>query len=159
VKLEENGLLAKHAGSYRHAECRGMNVYSTGINRIILIIEHQEMEKYDIFIGILWSGTAKQEKSFESSTAYGWAGQKRVYFKGIPSPIQGYGGYDSDMCTNDTIELILNCQLSLLSMINHRTRKRYEIPIDTREGCPFPWQLHVNLHAANDRVKIINPME
>jgi hypothetical protein len=35
-----------------------------------------------------------QEKSFQSSTAYGWAGQKQVFIKGVPASIQGYGGYD-----------------------------------------------------------------
>jgi hypothetical protein len=42
-------------------------------------------------------------------------------------------------------------------MSNYRTRKTYEIPIDTQEGCPFPWQLHINLYSPDDRVKIINP--
>jgi hypothetical protein len=158
IILDEKGFVAIHAGSYQHAECRGINVYSTGINRIILVLNHQTLDKYNTFIGIIWSGTPMQDKSFESSTAYGWGGRKQVYLKGIPSSIQGYGGYDSDMCTNDTIELILNCQLSFISMSNHRTKKLYEIPIDTREGCPFPWQLHINLFAPNDRVKIINPI-
>jgi hypothetical protein len=157
VILDEQGLVARHVGSYRHAECRGINVYSSSIHRIILKLKHQDVDKYNTFIGIIWSGTTMQEKSFESSTAYGWGGRKQVYLKGIPSPIQGYGGYDSDMCTNDTIELTLNCQLSFISMLNHRTKKSYEIPIDTREGCPFPWQLHINLYAPNDRIKIINP--
>ena len=156
VILEEKGCVVIHAGNQRHAECRGMNVYSSGINRIFLILKHQEREKYNTFIGIIWLGTAMQERSFESSTAYGWGGRKQVYLKGIPSVIQGYGGYDSDMCANDTIELILNCQLNFISLFNHRTRKTYDIPIDIREGCPFPWQLHVNLYAPNDRMKISN---
>jgi hypothetical protein len=157
VILDEKGFVAIHAGNYRHAECRGMNVYSSGIHRIMLILKHDGMEKYNTFIGIIWSNTPMQEKSFESSTAYGWGGEKQVYLKGFPSSIEGYGGYDSDMCTNDTIELTLNCQLSFISISNYRTRKTYEIPIDTREGCPFPWQFHINLYAPDDRVKIINP--
>lgn len=156
VVLEEKGCMAIHGGNQRHAECRGINVYSSGINRIILILKHREVEKYNTFIGIIWSGTAMQERSFESSTAYGWAGHKQVYLKGISSSIQGYGGYDSDMCVNDTIELTLNCQLNFISMLNYRTRKIYEIPIDIHEGCPFPWQLHINLYAPNDRIKITN---
>lgn len=157
IILDEKGFVAIHAGSYRNAECRGVNVYSSGINRIKLILKHQEIDKYNTFIGIIWSGTPMQEKSYESSTAYGWGGRKQVYLKGIPSSTNGYAGYDSDICTNDTIELILNCQLNFISMFNHRTKKTYEIPIDIHEGCPFPWQLHINLYAPNDRVKIINP--
>lgn len=154
IFLEDKGYLAIHAGEYRHAECRGVNVYSSGINRIVLVLQHQEFEKYNTFIGIIWSGTPMQERSFESSTAYGWGGRKRVYFKGISSTVDGYGGYDSDMCVNDTIELTLNCQLHFISMLNYRSRKSYQIPIDIYEGCPFPWQLHINLCSPNDRMKI-----
>lgn len=157
IILEEKGLVAIHAGSYRHAECRGINVYSSGINRIKLVLKHQEIEQYNTFIGIIWSGTDMEEKSYESPTAYGWGGHKQVYLKGIPSSTPGYGGYDSDICTNDKIELTLNCQLHVISMFNYRTKKTYEIPIDIFEGCPFPWQLHINLYAPNDRVKIVNP--
>ena len=157
VLLDDKSFIAVHAGSYRYAECRGLNVYSSGINRIKLTLKHDPIDKYNIFIGIIWSGTPMQERSFESPTAYGWTGRKQVYLKGMPSSVQGYGGYDSDMCTNDIIELTLNCQLNLISMFNNRTKKFYEIPIDIREGCPFPWQLHINLYAPNDQVKIINP--
>ncbi|CAF1278404.1 unnamed protein product [Rotaria sordida] len=157
VILDEKGIVVRHANSYRYAECRGINVYSTGINRITLILKHQTIDKYNTFIGIIWSGTPMQEKSFESPTAYGWTGQKQVYLKGIPAAIQGYGGYDSDMCTKDTIDLILNCQLGLISLFNHRTRKIYEIQVDIKEGCPLPWQMHINLFGPDDQVKIINP--
>jgi hypothetical protein len=156
VILEEKGCMAIHGGNTRHAECRGINVYSSGINRIVFILKHREMEKYNTFIGIIWSGTPMQDRSFESSTAYGWAGQKQVYRKGIPTFTQGYGGYDSDMSINDMIELTLNCQLNIISMLNYRTKKTYEIPIDIHEGCPFPWQLHINLYAPNDRIKLKN---
>lgn len=157
IIVDEKGLTARHAASYRFAECRGMNVYSSGINRIALALKHQAIDKYNTFIGIIWSGTPMQEKSFESPTAYGWTGQKQVILKGVPASIQGYGGYDSDICTNDTVDLILNCQLGVISLFNHRTRKVYEIPVDLKEGCPLPWQLHLNLFGADDRVKIVNP--
>ena len=156
VILDEQGFVARHAGSYRYAECRGVNVYSSGINRITLALKHQTIDKYNTFIGIIWSGTPMQEKSFEAPTAYGWAGQKQVYLRGVPSAIQGYGGYDSDMCAHDTVDLTLNCQLGLISLLNHRTRKSYEIQVDLKEGCPLPWQLHINLYGPDDRVKIIN---
>ncbi|CAF1279149.1 unnamed protein product [Rotaria sp. Silwood1] len=157
IIIDENGLIVKHANNYRYAECRGINVYSTGINRIKLILKHETIDKYNTFIGIIWSGSPMQEKSFELSTSYGWSGQKQVYLKGIPTLIQGYGGYDSDMCTKDIVDLILNCQLGLISLYNYRTKKNYEIKIDIKEGCPLPWQLHINLFGPNDQVKIINP--
>ncbi len=59
--------------------------------------------------------------------------------------------------TNDTVDIILNCQLGLISLFNHRTRKKYEIQVDLKKGCPLPWQLHINLYGPDDRVKIINP--
>jgi hypothetical protein len=54
VILDEQGLVARHAGSYRYAECRGINVYSSGINRIALALKHQASDKYNTFIGIIW---------------------------------------------------------------------------------------------------------
>ena len=155
--LDEKGLAVRHVGSYRHAECRGMNVYAAGIHRITLTIRYQAMDKYSTFIGIIWSASPMQEKSFESPTAYGWGGQSQVFLKGQPVAIQGFGGYDSDICTNDSVEITLNCQLSLISLLNHRTKKVYEIPVDTQEGCPLPWQLHINLYGSDDRVRIISP--
>jgi hypothetical protein len=71
--------------------------------------------------------------------------------------MQGYGGYDSDICTHDNIDLILNCQLGLIALYNHRTKKLYEIQVDLKEGCPLPWQLHINLFGPDDSVKINNP--
>ena len=157
VLLDEKGLLARHAGSYRFAECRGMNVYSSGIHRITLNLRHQPMNKYNIFLGIIWAGSPMQEKSFELPTAYGWGGQSQVFSKGQPSPTIGYGGYDSDMCTNDMVDITLNCQLSYISLFNHRTKKTYEMSVDTQGGCPLPWQLHVNLYGPDDYVRIMNP--
>lgn len=157
IIVDEKGTTAQHAPSLRFAECRGMNVYSSGISRIVLALQHQAIDKYNTFIGIIWSGTPMQEKSFQSPTAYGWAGQQQVFLKGLPAAIPGYGGYDSDMCMHDTVDLILNCQLGKISLFNHRTRKLYEIEVDLKEGCPLPWQLHINLFGPEDRVKIINP--
>lgn len=45
VILDNKGYVAIHAGSYRYAECRGINVYSSGINRILLVLKHHEIEK------------------------------------------------------------------------------------------------------------------
>ena len=157
IIVDEKGLTAQHAPSHRFAECRGMNVYSSGINRIVLVLQHQAIDKYNTFIGIIWSGTPMQEKSFQSPTAYGWAGQKQVFLKGMPAAVPGYGGYDSDMCMHDTVDLTLNCQLGIIALFNRRTRKIYEITVDLKEGCPLPWQLHINLFGPEDRVKIINP--
>ena len=157
ILLDDKGLIARHTASYRFAECRGMNVYSSGINRITLMLKHQTIDKFNTFLGIIWAGTPMQEKSFESPTAYGWTGQQQVFIKGIPSAVQGYAGYDSDICTQDTVDLILNCQLGSISLYNHRTRKTYEISVDLKEGCPLPWQLHVNLYGPEDAVRLMNP--
>lgn len=155
VLIDDKGVVAIHAGTYRYAECRGMNVYSSGINRIALKLKHQTIDKYNTFIGIIWAGSPMQENSFELPTAYGWTGHKQVFLKGIPTAMQGYGGYDSDICTNDQVDLILNCQLGFICLYNHRTRKTYEIKVDIVEGCPLPWQLHINLYGPEDGVKIL----
>ena len=71
VIFDEKGLVVRHARTYRYAECRGMNVYTSSINRITLTLEHEVIDKYSTFIGIMWVTTPMQEKSFESATAYG----------------------------------------------------------------------------------------
>lgn len=157
ILLEGKGLIARHVGTYRYAECRGTNTYSTGIHRIFLGLQHHTMETFNTFIGIIWSSSPMQENSFELPTAYGWAGRGQVYLRGVPSSTIGYAGYDSDICSNDLVELVLNCQLATISLFNHRTKKRYEIPVDVQQGCPFPWQLHVNLYAPEDSVQIFSP--
>ena len=71
--------------------------------------------------------------------------------------MQGYGEYDWDMCINDKVNVTLNCQLDLISLFNHRTKRIYCIQVDIKEGCLLPWQLHINLYRPNDGVKIVNP--
>ncbi|CAF1167184.1 unnamed protein product [Didymodactylos carnosus] len=160
--LEDNGLIATQIINYHHyCEIRGTNVYSTGIHRLQLKIERRRRSRALnngndwIFIGIIWSSTPMQERSFDSPTAYGWAGQKQVYLKGNVANIEGYGGWDSDLCENDTVELIMNCNEKKIQLFNQRTNKLYEILIDIVTGCPFPWQLHVNLYYPDDLLRIL----
>ncbi|CAF1040920.1 unnamed protein product [Didymodactylos carnosus] len=161
--LKDNGLVATQLGNYHHyCEIRGTNFYSTGIHRLLLKIEHQRRirtlknQTDAIFIGIIWSSTPMQERSFDSPTAYGWTGQKQVYLNGIVAYPQEYGGWDSDLCLNDTVELIMNCNEKKIQLFNQRTNKVYEIIVDTVTGCPFPWQLHINLYYPDDLVRILS---
>ncbi|CAF4332391.1 unnamed protein product [Rotaria magnacalcarata] len=91
-------------------------------------------------------------KSYDSPSIYDW-GQctTQTFLNG--SNQKGYAGYDGDIKENDLIELIVNSEISNIKLINHRSTKRYQIPIDASKS-PFPWKLSVNLVNMNDRVRI-----
>ncbi|CAF5219492.1 unnamed protein product [Rotaria magnacalcarata] len=92
-------------------------------------------------------------KSYDSPSIYGW-GQCTTQTFLIGSNQKGYAGYDGDIKENDLIELIVNSEISNIKLINHRSTKRYQIPIDASKS-PFPWKLSVNLVNMNDRVRIV----
>ncbi|CAM4887323.1 unnamed protein product [Rotaria socialis] len=105
-----------------------------------------------ISFGILSQSTPMAPKSYDSPSFYGW-GQctTQTFLNG--SNQKGYAGYDGDIKENDLIELIINSEISNIKLINHRSTKRYQIPIDPSKS-QFPWKLSVNLVNINDRVCI-----
>ncbi|CAF3283343.1 unnamed protein product [Rotaria socialis] len=116
------------------------------------ILKKKILNNQWISFGILSQSTPMAPKSYDSPSFYGW-GQctTQTFLKG--SNQKGYAGYDGDIKENDLIELIINSEISNIKLINHRSTKRYQIPIDPSKS-PFPWKLSVNLVNINDRVCI-----
>ena len=151
AQILENGLVAEHNGSTSHAEVRGSTKYSTGTHKISLKIEKMENNNW-MFWGIMSQNTPMQNNSYSSTSANGWAKYGQVYLNGKNSG--GYNGYQGDIIENDILHLILSCDNRTIELENERTKQKYSIPIDL-SGCPFPWQLHINLYGSNDRIQIL----
>lgn len=152
IRILENGFIAEHDETAGHAEVRGFTKYSTGTHRIRLKIEKMTNNHW-MFWGIISQNTVMQNNSYCSISANGWAKvSKQVYLNGKCR--DGYNNYQGDIVANDTLDLILNCDDQTIELENERTKDKYSIPIDL-SGCPFPWQLHINLHGNNDRIRIL----
>jgi hypothetical protein len=106
-----------------------------------------------MFWEIISQNTATQNNSYFSTSANGWAkNTNQVYLNGKCNA--GYNNYQGDIVENDILYLILNCDSRIIELGNERTKQKYSIPIDLN-GCPFPWQLHINLYWNNDRIRIL----
>ncbi|CAF1407330.1 unnamed protein product [Adineta ricciae] len=152
VKILANGSVVEHSGATGNAEVRGFAAYSHGVYKISLKIERMT-NNYWMLWGIISQNTSMQVSSYSSKSSYGWAkNQKQVYLNGENN--NGYNDYDGDVCENDVLYLTLNCDERYIQLENERTKKKYTIPIDLTK-CPFPWQLHINLYSANDRISIL----
>lgn len=152
VQILENGFVAEHNGPNGHAEVRGFTKYSRGTHKISLKIEKMENNLW-MFWGIISQNTETINNSYSSTSAYGWAkNPKQVYLNGKNN--EGYNNYQGDIVENDILHLILNCDSQIIELENERTKEKYSIPIDL-SVCPFPWQLHINLHSSKDRIRIL----
>ena len=60
----------------------------------------------------------------------------------------------SDVAQGDTVSLLIDCDQQIIQLINERSHQQLQLPVDTNK-CPFPWQFHVNLHAASTKVQIL----
>lgn len=152
LKIEENGFVVVLIDKDGHCEVRGRNSYASGINIIKFRIEKMLNNQW-ISFGVLSKSTPMASNSYNSPSFYGWGqNTSQTFLNG--SLQDGYAGYDGDIKEKDMIELIINCDAKNIQLFNHRSNKRYEIPIDSSK-CSFPWKLSVNLINVNDRVRII----
>ncbi|CAF1066311.1 unnamed protein product [Didymodactylos carnosus] len=148
VRLEDNGLVAVQSGS-NWSEVRGTGLYSSGEHRISLKIDKTRLKQ--IMVGIISSTGALNVTSYSSKSSYGWyCYDTRAYLNGVST--SSY--YDGDIQSNDELLLMINCDENKLSLVNKRTGKNYEIPIDIHQA-PFPWQLRLNMYDTGDVVRIL----
>ncbi|CAF1225292.1 unnamed protein product [Didymodactylos carnosus] len=154
IALSDNGRVATHTGDIFHpnASVYGANRYSSGTHCLSLYIEQMHW----LFFGVISTSTSLKADAYKSSSAYGWVGDnavpvKNVYLKGESG--RGYGGYDNDMKQYDIIDIIFDCDEKRIRLVNKRTRKTYEIPIDLN-SCPLPWRFVISFYWLGDRVRI-----
>ncbi|CAF0905755.1 unnamed protein product [Didymodactylos carnosus] len=152
VSTEENGQVAVHGSSATHAEIRGANMYSTGNIQIKMKIEKLFINDW-MFVGIVSSSLPMKSSPINSTSAFGWIIGKNNFCVNNKK-INSFGVWDADIQENDIIELHINCDKKKVQLSNYHTNKRDEIYVDI-SICPFPWQLHFNIHGSGDRVRLL----
>ncbi|CAF0844714.1 unnamed protein product [Rotaria sp. Silwood1] len=151
VQIEQNGQVVTSDASRNHREIRGRIKYASGVHKIRLYIE-QSVNEW-ILLGINSESTPLQRQSYNSSSTYGWSSDNSIWSNGQRNQNNSY--YAIEMKKNDIISLILDCDIRTITIINERTNRKHELPVNTAH-CPFPWQLHLNLYEANCCVRILS---
>jgi hypothetical protein len=151
IRIEDNGQVIVKNSSDSYATVRGSGEYTSGQNQFRFKIEESHANKW-LFIGIISKDVPIQTASYESPSSYGWAGINRVFIDGVYKP--GFDYYKSDVEKDDIVELLVDCDNRIICLTNERTNSTFELDIDL-DQCPFPWQLNLNLHWANDRVRLL----
>jgi hypothetical protein len=140
AQINDNGrLIVKIPGG--HTEIRGKGEYNTG----------RHMFRFQV--GIISKSQTMQITSYSSPSTYGWDTQNQIWIGG-----QNRRGPSGDAAQNDIIMLVIDCEQRKIELKNERSNRIMELPVDINK-CPFPWQLHLNLHEANTRVRILNPSD
>ncbi|CAF3351619.1 unnamed protein product [Rotaria sp. Silwood2] len=147
--FEEGSKIVIKDSTSSHTEVRGKNEYTTGQRTLRFKVEQLGGNGWIAF-GIMSQTTALQQDSYRSQTSYGWSNREQVYTAGSHASGQG-----SEVIENDTVSLLIDCEHQLIQLTNERTNRTIKQAVDISK-CPFPWQLHINLHQALTRVRIIS---
>jgi hypothetical protein len=152
AEIKENGRLAVKTISTDHTEIRGKCEYSTGIYN--LCFQVKQLNGW-IFFGIISKSQPMQANSFYSPSSYGWSNRNQIYV-GISNQVNQE--QTIEIIQNDVMILSINCDKRKIGLKNERLNRTIELSVDINK-CPFPWQLHLNLHAANTHVRILDPSD
>ncbi|UJR17146.1 hypothetical protein I4U23_004042 [Adineta vaga] len=151
LQIINHGQTVIHGSSVSHAVVRGSEEYSTGKHHFHFRIESFNNNKW-LFFGIISNKSILQSHTWAIPSCYGWGGQDSAILNcAMHSRLNGYV---CDFELNDIIELILDCDMKLISLANQRTKCIYTMNIDINK-CPFPWHFILNLFYPNDQVCIL----
>ena len=152
VSLQESGRVAVH-DSTSHSYVLGENVYQHGTVRFKVKLESFQNNNW-ILVGILKADVVLQSaNSYSSSGTYGWVlGSSGNMYKNGAS--KGGGSWNRLSKQGDTVKLILDCDSGKLSL-HLPTGQQYQMVIPSSES----WRLHVNLHGANDKIRIVEVVQ
>ena len=152
VSLQKSGRVAVHDSTSAHSYVLGENVYQHGTVRFKLKLESFQNNNW-ILVGILKADVVPgSANSYSSSGTYGWAlGGGSMYKNGAP---KGGGSWNGLSKQGDTVKLILDCDSSKLSLYLP-TGQQYQMVIPSSQS----WRLHVNLHGANDKIRIVEVVQ
>ncbi|CAB4010635.1 Chaperone dnaK2 [Paramuricea clavata] len=151
ITLQEEKKVAVHDSNAGHRHVLGENIYQRGIVHFKLKLESFQNNHW-VMVGIVRADVVPQ---LQSRSSYGWPGSIGWAL--------GYGGQvykDGSSSINDslrklskqgdTVELVLDCDAGKLSL-HLPTGHQFHIEIPK----PQTWRLHVNLHGANDKIRIV----
>ena len=153
ITVQENGKVAVHDSSRRHAYVLGENVYQRGIVRFKLKLESFRDNGW-IMVGIVKADVAPKNKiSYCWSGSYGWAlGESgQVYNDGSDTCHESLKNQTKQ---GDTVELVLDCDVSKFSL-HLPTGQQFQLDIAKSQT----WRLHVNLSRANDQIRLVEVVQ
>lgn len=119
-----------------YSEIKDKDAYTSGEHSMRFKID-QYGQNSSILFGIISKNGSEDMDPYQNPTLYGWTGNNIVYRAG--SPHSNFGGFKSNIQTEDIITLVINCDRAVITLINERTRQKYDLDVDTKK-CPFPWQ-------------------
>jgi hypothetical protein len=150
VTLEEGGTVAVHGPNDGHSYVLGENVYQQGIVRFKMKLESFENNNW-MLVGIAKADVVPPNNiSYSWPGSYGWSlgWNGKVWKDGSPTIDNALRKYVTKQ--GDTVELVLDCDAVKLSL-DLPTGQHFRIEIPKSQT----WRLNVNLHGANDKVRII----
>ena len=145
ISISEQNKVITHNITNQFAFVRGRRDYSQGQHSFCFKIENISAGKW-AFFGIISKSAPNQiTNNRPTPKSYGFSGDQVVWLDGKLR--KNLNGYNSDFRINDTILLLINCDLRKLTLTNQRTNTRLPIDVDI-DKCPFPWQLCLGLYYA-----------
>ena len=154
VVLQEEGKVAVNDSSEGHKYVLGENVYKQGTVRHKLKIESFKNNNW-IMVGIVKADVVPQgnNNSYIWPGSYGWSlGNKgQVYKNGSHSINESLKKLSKQ---GDIVELVSDCDAGKLSL-HLPTGQQFQIDIPKSQT----WRLHVNLHGANDKIRIVEVLQ
>ncbi|XP_028410726.1 uncharacterized protein LOC114533409 [Dendronephthya gigantea] len=155
ITLQKEGRVAVHDPNSGHKYVLGENTYQQGIVRFKLKVESMQNNNW-VLVGILKADVVPQSQkghSYQWSGCNGWA-------IGADGQVHKGGSYTNDTSLNglfkqgDTVEIVLNCDEGKLSL-HLPTAHQFHMDIPKSQS----WRLHVNLHGANDKIRIVEVVQ
>ena len=151
ITLQEEKKVAVNDSKIWHRHVLGENIYQRGIVHFKLKLESFQNNNW-VMVGILRADVVPHlhnRSSYRLSGSNGWSlgNNGQVYKDG------------SETCNSsliklskqgDTVELVLDCDAGKLSL-HLPTGHQFHIEIPKSQT----WRLHVNLHGANDKIRIV----
>ena len=153
VILQDDRRVAVHDSTRGHTYVLGENIYQSGTIRFKLKLESLQNNHW-ILVGIVKADVVpKDSSSYSWPGAYGWAlgdtGQE--YQNGVHRHNNNVKGQSKQ---GDTVELVLDCDSGKLSLYLP-TGQQYHFVVPKYQS----WRLHVNLHGANDKIRIVEVVQ
>ena len=155
ITVQENGQVAVHGPSEGHEYVLGGNVYQRGIVRLKLTLESFRDNNW-IFVGIVKADVKpKDTNSQRWADSKGWSlgksGNQGMYENGS---LKQYDSLVNHSKQGDTVELVLDCDAAKFSL-HVPTGQQFQIDIPGFQA----WKLHVNMHGANDKIRIVEVVQ
>ena len=150
VTLQEGGIVAVHDSNGGHKYVLGANVYQQGIVRRKLKIQSFQSNHW-MLVGVAKGDVVPQSnESYNWPGSYGWAlgDTRQVWKDGSTANESTLGNLTKQ---GDAVELVLDCDAAKLSL-HLPSGHQFHIDLPKSQS----WKLHVNLHGANDKIRIMD---